>query len=158
MQFPDFDKPNVMRVNFFYDGSRHMAEITSVTDDKATNIKKVTPEVIAQFPKDWEAYEKGLEAIDVGGTPLDEVPGLDRNSIMGLRLKGIRNAEELASLTDTMLQQMGLGFLAWGRAARNLVKLKELEAMQAVMEEAKAKRGPGRPRKDDAAVTVDAAD
>lgn len=150
MQFPDFDKPDVLRVHFFHDGTRHMAEVTSVTDDKATNIKKVTPEIIAQFPKDWEAYEKGLEAIDPGGTPLEDVPGLDRTAIMGLRLKGIRNADELAALSDSMLQQMGLGFLAWGRAARNLVKLKELEAMQAVMEEAKAKRGPGRPRKEEA--------
>lgn len=148
---PDFDKPDVLRVHFFFDGSKHMAEVTSVTDDKATNIKKVTPDLIKQFPREWEAYEKGLETIDVGGIPLDEVPGLDRNAVMGLRLKGVRNAEELAALSDSMLQQMGMGFLGWGRAARNLVKLKELEAMTAVMDEVKQKRGPGRPRKDDVA-------
>lgn len=145
------DTPNPQRPVFFFDPARNceMVEITSITDTKSTVIKKVTPDVVVQFQREWDAYKAGKPADDIGGTPLSDVPGLERNAIMMLSLKGIRNAEELASLTDSMAQQIGMGVLAWSRTARLLINSKKLEAM----EDAAPKRGPGRPKKED--VTAD---
>lgn len=136
------ETPNVQRPTFFYDGTRDMVEIVSITDNKATVIKKVTPEVVAQFPREWEAYKEKRPSTDVGGTPLTDVPGLDRNMIMVLSLRGIRNAEELAALPDSMCLQIGLGTLNAARTARLLIKANAMDAEP-------AKRGPGRPRKDE---------
>lgn len=140
---PD-DTPNVQRPNFFHDGTRDMVEIVSITDTKSTVIKKVTPEVIKQFPREWEAYKEKRPSDDIGGTPLSDVPGLDRNLILTLSLRGIRNAEELAALPDSMCLQIGLGTLNASRTARLLLKANAADAAADT-----PKRGPGRPRKDD---------
>lgn len=142
------DTPNPQRPQFFFDPARNceMVEITSITDTKSTVIKKVTPDVVAQFQREWDAYKAGKPADDIGGTPLSDVPGLERNAIMMLSLKGIRNAEELAGLTDSMAQQIGMGVLQFARTARLLINSKKLEAL----EDAAPKRGPGRPKKEDA--------
>jgi len=130
--FVAHDTPNVQRPTFFFDPARRcdMVEIVSITDTKATNIKKVTPEIIQAFQKEWDAYKEGRPTDDIGGTPLTEVPGLDRHSITMLSLKGIRNAEELASLSDSMAQQIGMGVLAMARTARLLINSKKLEAIE----------------------------
>lgn len=125
------DTPNPQRPTFFYDPARNcdMVEVVSITDTKSTVIKRVTPEVIQQFSKEWDAYCAGKPADDIGGTPLTEVPGLERNAIVMLSLKGIRNAEELAGLTDSMAQQLGMGVLAWSRTARLLINSKKYEEL-----------------------------
>lgn len=142
--------PNVQRPTFFFDVVKNcdMVEIRSITDTKCTVIKKVTPDVVEQFAKEWQSYKDGRPVDDIGGTPLTEVPGLERNAIVMLGLKGIRNAEELAALSDSMAQQLGMGVLSWCRTARLLVKSKQYDAL----EDATApKRGPGRPRKEEVA-------
>lgn len=143
------DTPNPQRPTFFFDPARNcdMVEVTSITDTKSTVIKKVTPEVVAQFQKEWDAYKAGRPSDDIGGTPLTEVPGLERNAILMLSLKGIRNAEELAGLTDSMAQQLGMGVLNMSRTARLLINSKKYEALD---DATTPKRGPGRPRKEDA--------
>jgi hypothetical protein len=125
--------PNPQRPTFFFDQARRcdMVEIVSITDTKSTVIKRVSPEVISQFQKEWDAYCAGRPSDDIGGTPLNEVPGLERNAITMLGLKGIRNAEELASLTDSMAQQLGMGVLAWSRTARLLINSQKYEALDA---------------------------
>ncbi len=145
-----FDKPSPIRAYFYkdVDGKRDLCEIKVVADTLSSHIVKVTPEIAAQFPKDWEDYQNKTQETPtiVDGTPLTEVPGVDRNAAVSLKMHGVRNAEELAGLDEAQARSLGLGGLTFWRAAQNLIKLRHLEAMQAVLDQA-PKRGPGRPPK-----------
>lgn len=126
--------PNKLRAKFFRDEGRDYIEI-SIIGDPNTVIRKVTPEDVHRFPRDWEAHQTGNEDI-IGGIPLTEVPGVDKNAALGLRLKGVRNAEELAGLDEAAAKGLGMGGLPFWNAAKNLVKLRQLEAMQSAIAEA----------------------
>lgn len=135
-----------LRGKFFKDDmtGRDMIEIRAIGDPNSF-ISKVEPEHVVKFAREWEAYNQGKTEVDVGGTPIIEVPGVDRNLALALKLKGVRNAEELAALDESAAKNLGMGILTASKAAKNLVRMKELEAMQALMAE-----GPrrGRPPKD----------
>jgi hypothetical protein len=99
----------------------------------------VTPDVAAKFPREWESYQSSNESIAIPGTPLTEVPGVDRNAAANLKMQGVRVAEELAALDEAHAKALGLGGITFWKAAKNLIKLKQLEAMQSVMEAHQAK-------------------
>lgn len=141
--------PNAIRATFYFDEDRNrdMVELKIVGDPNTIKLK-VTPELAAQYPRDWENYQKGKGGdVVVPGTTLTEVPGVDRDAAIRLRIQGVRTAEELAGLDEGQAKALGLGGLTFWKAAKQLIKLRELEALQAVVEEQKAKRGPGRPAK-----------
>lgn len=145
--------PGKLRGKFFKDDvtGRDMIEIR-IVGDPSTLISKVQPEHVVKFAREWEAYQQGNTEVDVGGTPLTEVPGIDRNLAMALKLKGVRNAEELAALDEAGSKNLGMGILTASKAAKNLVRMKELEAMQALMAEAPRRgRPPNPPKSDDIA-------
>jgi len=156
MQF--LNTPSPMRVTFFKseDGQRDMAEIKIVGDPNSM-IKKVTPDIAGKFPREWEAYQSQHSDVMVEGTPLTEVPGIDRNAAANLKMQGVRVAEELAGLDEAQAKALGLGGITFWKAAKNLIKLKQLEAMQAVMDahqakavEEEAPKRRGRPPKAEA--------
>lgn len=141
--------PNKLRCSFLKDDTsgRDMAEVIIIGDPN-TIIMKVTPELIAQFPREWDAYQSGQKELVIEGTPLTEVPGIDRSMAMGLKLKGVRTAEELAGLDEAAAVALGLNMRTFVASAKNLVKLKHLEKMEAMMAASDpVKRGPGRPPK-----------
>jgi len=131
-----------IRAKFFKDGKRDMVEVTIVGDPN-TLIEKVTPARVAEFPREWESYQGGLAVVDVGGTDLTEVPGITRDMATAMRLKGVRNVEELAALDDAATKSLGMQGLAFRRTAQLLLKEKEHDALKALT--AEVKRGPGRP-------------
>lgn len=106
---------------------------------------KAQPEHIKQFPAAYELFERGKSDDDVGGTPLTDVPGINREVARGYRLKSIRNAEELASLSDAACSAMGHGVLTARKSAQMLLKANHADVLQAQLD---AKRGPGRPPKE----------
>lgn len=134
--------PNKLRAKFFSsDSGQEYVEISAI-GDPCTSIQKVTPRHIAQFAADWDAYKRDAKEIDPGGTPITEVPGVDKNLALGFRLKGVRNAEELAGLDEAAAKSLGMsGYTVW-QAAKNLIKLKQLEAMQDLIQQAPRR---GRP-------------
>lgn len=136
-----------LRATFFKDDAlgRDMVEIKMIGDPN-TFIRKVTPEDVLKFPREWEAYQAGAKEVDVGGTPITEVPGVDRNLALALKLKGVRNAEELAALDEAAAKGLGMGIYTMSRTARLLIAAKRQEAMDALVE-TQVKRGPGRPPK-----------
>jgi hypothetical protein len=157
--------PSPLRAEFFkdVDGQRDKVEIKIVGDPNSI-IKKVTPEVVAQFPQEWEAYQKRQvhhPEPEVDGTSLLEVPGVDRNAAASLKMHGVRTAEELAALDEAQARALGLGGLTFWKAAKNLIKLHRLEKMEALLNAAPTakaepvetepsepiKRKPGRPPK-----------
>lgn len=148
--------PSPLRATFFKDadGQRDKVEI-KVVGDPNTIIQKVTPEIVAQFPHEWEQYQARQERDpepETYGTSLLEVPGIDRNAAATLKMHGVRNVEELAGLDEAKARSLGMSGLTFWKSANNLLKLRHLEKLQAVMDahEAKAepeKRKPGRPPK-----------
>jgi len=130
--------PSPLRASFYKDpdGKRDLVEI-NIVGDPNTVIQKVTPDHISQFPREWEAYQARLDRNDepeVYGTSLLEVPGIDRVAAAKLRMFEVRSAEELAGLDEAAAKRLGLGGLTFWKAAKNLIKLKQLEKMQAVLD------------------------
>lgn len=126
----------------------------------------------ARFPRQWAAFQAGQKQ-DVHGSRLDllfpESPAIVEN----LRSVSIFTIEQLASLPDSGLQNIGMGARTWQEKAKTYLaqaekgkdfhglsdkvdaqalKLQELTnrntALEAALAEATAKRGPGRPRKE----------
>jgi hypothetical protein len=148
--------PGKLRGRFFKDDvtGTDMIEI-KIIGDPCDLIKKVDPSHIAKFPREWEFYKAGAVEIDVGGTPIIEVPGVDRNVAMALKLKGVRNAEELAGLDEAAAKGLGMGIYTLSKAAKQLVRLRELEAMQNALAEAPRRgRPPNAPKVDDVAPQI----
>lgn len=144
--------PTAIRARFYRDTdlNRDMVELKIVGDPNTVNLK-VTPALAQQYAREYEAFSKGREDVIVEGTPLTDVPGIDRGAAINLRIQGVRTAEELAGLNEGQAKALGLGGLTFWKAAQNLVKLRQLEAVQSVVEEAAKKRGPGRPPKNEEA-------
>lgn len=140
------------RAKFFRDDiiNRDMVEVSAVGDPN-TLIAKVTPEWIARFPREWAAYEAGQGEVAVSGTPLTEIPGVERDAAMRLKLAGVRTVEELAALDEAAAKSIGLGGLTWWKTARLLLQARRDEALDALTE---PKRGPGRPRKEQTEAVV----
>ena len=61
------------------------------------------------------------------------MPGVDRNAAATLKMHGVRTAEELAALDEAQAKALGLGGLTFWKAAKNLIKLRRLEKMEAIM-------------------------
>ena len=68
------------------------------------------------------------------------MPGIDKGLAMALRLKGVRTAEELAGLDEAAAKGLGMGIYTFGKAARNLLAAKKLEALEALQAEAPNRR------------------
>jgi hypothetical protein len=119
---------NKLRAKFFKDGERDYIEIT-IIGDPCTVLRKVTVQDTQRFPIDWAAYVAGEKEIVIDGSPLTDVPGVDRNLSLAYKLKGVRTAEELAALDEMSAKSLGMGGLTTWQAARNLVRLRQLEAL-----------------------------
>jgi hypothetical protein len=138
-----------LRAKFFRDEGRDYCEVTIIGDPN-TLIQKVGEWHVKTFPREYEAFQRDAGEVQVQGTPLTEVPGIDRNVALSLKLKGIRVAEELAALDDSAAQGLGMGMLTFIKSAKLLLKAKEAEAQLAVLAAADVvRRGPGRPPKVD---------
>lgn len=127
-----------VRAKFFADGDRDYVELSAV-GDSCTHIRKVQPNDLARFPAEWAAYKANTE-VDVGGTPLTDVPGITRDLAIAYKLKAVRNAEELAALDDIATRALGMQGLAFRAAAKNMLDARELAEMKAVKAERKQRK------------------
>lgn len=128
-----------LRANFFkdVDGKQDLVEIVIIGDPN-TLIRKVTTEHVRRFPREWEAFQSGQTEVKIEGTPLTDVPGLDRSAALAMKLKGVRTAEELAALDEAAATGLGMNMRTFVKAAQNLVKLREFEKAQEREEKLKA--------------------
>lgn len=154
--FAHLDAPGRIRAEFFFDEdlNRDLCKI-SIIGDTGNLLKKVTPDVIAQYPKEWELYQKqsGRQQHEpVGGTPLREIPGVDRDAATVMRYHAIRNAEELAALDEDTVRKLGAGFLNFWRSAKLMMQANEAAQLRELLksheQDKQLKRKPGRPRKE----------
>lgn len=109
--------------------------------------QRVTPAHIQRYPKAWAAYQEGKPEIEIDGTPLTEIPGVDKDLAINWKLRGIRTVEELAALHEGNAREFGMGGLTQWQMAKILVEKKQQEALLEMTTE--PRRGPGRPRKEE---------
>lgn len=96
------------------DGS--LAEIECVEiivpgDTKTVSIRKVTEKERQMFIPEYEAFKKG-EGFEIEGTRLSLWLGKDDPRIPELHYHKVMTVEQLANITDTQVQGMGMGFRA----------------------------------------------
>lgn len=131
--------PNV-RARFYRDeDTKQIWFEANVLSSKDVYVAKARPEHIEKYAREYEAFDKGQEDIDVGGTSLLEVPGVTKDVARKYKLAGVRNAEELAGLSDGSCTQLGLGVLTARKAAQNMLAARENEALKAQLAALKRK-------------------
>jgi hypothetical protein len=158
----ELEGPGRLRATIFFDEDLgyEVCQV-KIVGDPTDMMYRVKPEIINRFPKEWELYQKQAGKRDdepIEGTPIREVPGVDRDAAVVLRYNMVRTAEEFAALDEQTARGFGAGYIAMWKAAKLLVESKtrkaetdriaELEAKLAALED-KPRRGPGRPRKEE---------
>jgi len=83
---PCFD--DVEKVEILIPGDRH-----ATWDGRVTQVHK------DRWPREYEAFKKGLEPAE-GGTPLDQLPGMTASQVEELKYMHVRTVEALAGLSD----------------------------------------------------------
>lgn len=141
---------NKVRGKFFKgEDDRDYVHIT-IIGDPCDVIHKVRPEHTVQFAPEWAAYQSGNVEAEIDGTPLTEVPGIDKQMALAYRLKGIRTADELAALDEAAAGALGLGGLTFWKSANLLMKVKRAEAMEAMVAERPRRGRPPNPPAEEA--------
>lgn len=95
--------------------------------EKDTIIKKVSPEHMEKFRKEWNAYCDGVPLAKRVGTPLTDVPNLNQEVAESYILRNVHTAEELAALSDGTCQNLGHGTLTFRNEARKLIEKRKLQ-------------------------------
>jgi hypothetical protein len=80
-------------------------------------VMRVTREHQEKWPKEYEAFKKGIE-ICADGTPLEEWPVLKKSMVLELKALGFQTVEHVASMDDLATQRIGMG----GMGLRNRAK------------------------------------
>jgi len=79
--------------------------IISPGDNKNVPDTKVLDEHRQRWPREWEAFEKGMEQ-PINGTPINQWPVLNNAQVKELQALNIYTIEEVASLADNNTQQI----------------------------------------------------
>lgn len=122
---------------------------TSIVQRPATDLDR------RQHAQEYALFKQG-DAEQVSGTPLKELPGVTKSQLEELVYVKVRTVEQLASISDGNLQQMGMGYRSlrdrakdWLAAAQGHAPTaalraeleqrdKQIAAMQSQLEELKA--------------------
>lgn len=111
----------------------------AIPGDKTTDIRRAVKETDkVRFPRHWEAFERGLDQIEAGGMALEEWAALDEGRRMELRAMNIFTVEQVASLADGVLKQVGMDARTLRDKAREIVATKQAPARVDQLEADKA--------------------
>ena len=143
----DISLPEVQALHqnarFFKDDTgRDLVEISFV-GVKDTVVKRVTPDVMATFKQEWDAYCDGRPLERRAGIPLAEIVSEQR--VEHYIARNIHNVEELAMLSDAQCQAIGHGTLTERAAAQKLLSVRRVEAderARKAVSDASASLGP----------------
>jgi hypothetical protein len=158
----------------------YVAPVGQPKSEASVEIERTLPDgtvkqnraALAKYAEQLKHYRAGTEA-EALGTPLRDIPGMSPGMVQNMKARGIHTAEALASVTDGATSGV-MGMWEWREKARKLIEAREKDApfkqIAAQLEERDAtiaslqrqlselaaavnapeKRGPGRPRKDQA--------
>lgn len=77
-------------------------------DNKTVVSKKVTNEHRQRWPEHYAQFKAGNEN-PIVGTPLEQWPVLSASKVAELKAMNIRTVEDLSALTDSQIQNIGMG-------------------------------------------------
>lgn len=98
--------------------------------EKDTVIRKVNPEHMERFRKEWNAFCDGVPLSRRVGTPLTDIPNLNQELAESYLYRNVHTAEELAALSDGTCQNLGHGTLTFRNEARKLLEKRKLQAAE----------------------------
>lgn len=87
---------------------KDFVEIIFAGDMRTIIDRQVKEDDKQRWPRQWQAYEAG-EAFKVDGFPLEQWPEVDTAVVRDLNSKRIFTVDQLASVTDQNLSNIGLG-------------------------------------------------
>lgn len=90
------------------------------TQEKVERLRKTNPVVWPLLERHYEHWKKGQD-MPTEGTPLEAWPGIAPGQIARLRDMHIRTVEDLATVTDSALDNIGMGARALQRQAQAFV-------------------------------------
>lgn len=110
-----------------------MVRIMMIGDKNSVVERKVTPQDKVQYARQWSAFEKQQE-VSVDGTPLESWPMLSRTTVRELKHFQIYTLEQLASLNDGQIMQIGiLGLRTIVRSAKATLEMAKTGAVPAAL-------------------------
>lgn len=71
--------------------------------------RKATDDDKRKYPKAWEVFQRG-EAEGMVGTPLEQWPQITRAQVKEAKYFECHTVEQMASLSETSCQKLGMGF------------------------------------------------
>ena len=97
---------------------QHFVRILIPGDRRSVVVEPLNDEHKARWPREYEAFQKGLEA-PVEGTPLKQWPQITASQVQELAYFNIYTVEHMAGVNDAHLQNLGMG----ARELRDRAKL-----------------------------------
>lgn len=110
-----------------------MIRIMMLGDKNSVIERKVTPQDKVQYARQWTAFEKQQE-VAIDGTALESWPMLSRTLVRELKHFQIYTLEQLASLNDGQIMQIGiLGLRTIVRSAKATLEMAKTGAVPAAL-------------------------
>jgi hypothetical protein len=122
-----------IKAKFFKEGNTDCVEVAIIGDPNIYH-GRATPQDVARFPKEWEAYQAGLDLPTPEGTPLTDIPGFTQELERMYKMYGIHVVEQLATASDIAIQKLGIGSVTFRKHAQNLLSARMWEKAQAAQE------------------------
>ena len=150
MSMNDLELPEVttrtLRGKFFKDPAGHDKIEIGFAGCKDTVVQDVTPEFMAQYRAEWNAYCDGRPLEQRAGTALTALVNEDRAK--HLIHMNVHTIEELAMLDDMSCQQVGHGTMTERKAARKLLSERQYNKRQADQKRMEVAMAAAAPVKD----------
>lgn len=137
-------KAHTQAGRFFRRGDRDYIEISFIGSKDTIN-QSVTPEHMAKFKAEWDAYCDGRPMQQRPGTPLTDLSQISEARAQDYIHRNVHNLEELAALNDGQCQSLGHGTLTDRKGARALVaerQMQERDKLQREVQQKSATVGP----------------
>jgi hypothetical protein len=119
-------KAHTQTARFFRDGNKDKVEIKFVGSKDTIN-QTVTPEHMAKFKAEWDAFCDGAPLKQRPGTPLTDLASISQPRAEEYIHRNVHTLEELAALNDGQCQMLGHGTLTDRKGARALVESRQLQ-------------------------------
>lgn len=118
------------KAKFFKQGDKDLIEVSFV-GEKDTVVRRVTPEHMATFREEWNAYCDGSPLKRRTGTPLTDIQGMSDELAEKYIFANLHTAEEFAALSDGQCQSLGHGTLTLRQKARDMLGVRKMKDMEA---------------------------
>lgn len=149
----DYEIPEVLsyqhQPRFFNDKGKHFVEISTI-GAKDTVVHKVTPEIMARFRDEWNAYCDGRPIERRAGTPLTVLKEISQDAADDYQKKNLHTLEELAVLSDHQCQGLGHGLITLRKKAQQIVMQRKAAEQTKVQDKINAESTKSAPAPDNA--------